>query len=174
MGKIGLRFHAKRNGLTEVFSATVDSGADVTNLNKDTACGLGLDPTTAKLTQMLTAGNATLVGYELHDVHLRVGRGSKKREATLKKVFVPIRIEMKNEHGETVLEPISNNDEQLIGHDFLQATNAVLDFATHELRGKGTPTTAHPKPIYRPASPRQRLMLRMVTCPIPKRKKPRR
>lgn len=174
MGKIKLRFHAKRAGHTEVFSALVDSGADITNLNKATACNLGLDVSTAPEMTMETAGGVKLVGYELRDVHLRQGR----REATLPRVFVPKHAEMIGPKGEKIVELAGDNEEQLIGHDFLQATKAKLDFDTHTLKGpkakaKGVSAAGLRQMIYRPATVAERARLKAtpILCKRPVSKK---
>ena len=160
MGTIRLRFKAKRGTRREVFSAVVDTGADVTNLNLETACELGLDPRSAKQITMQVAGGAKLFGFKLDNVELSRG----KRVAKLPFVFVPTEVRV----GE-VTESVARNDEQLIGHDFLQAAGAKLDYGTHELRGSGSkrPVSAHPKAKIRNATPIERAQMRAISCPMP-------
>jgi len=176
MSLLKLRFKATRGKRTETFTAVVDSGADVTTLNQDTACELGLDMSSAPTVRMQAPGGVTLIGFELHNVHLKY----KQREATLSKIFVPHSIEL--EDGERIFkDKIPPNDEQLIGHDFLQAAKAKIDYSNHTLQGrvraqskrKDTKTVSvRPPSDYGPATPAQRIRLRAAVCRIkPKRKR---
>jgi hypothetical protein len=167
-GLLQLRFKAKRGAHPlETFTATIDSGADRTVLNLDTGCALGLDTSKAPVEVMKVPGGVELVGYHLDDVRLT----HRNRTATLGKVFVAVKTVYQ---GKT--EDVPRNDEQLIGHDFLQATEAVLDYRTHTLQGTGKAGGfIAQRAVFRPATAAERRLLTSVkACPIPRKRKKRR
>jgi hypothetical protein len=169
MGLLKFRFKARRGSRREVFTSTVDSGADITTLNLDTACALGLDLTTARQSFMQAPGQVTLVGYELDEVELAY----KRKKAHLKKVFVPIRAEVNGSDGKHVVNA-AKDEEQLIGHDFLQAANATLDFQRHALEGRSEfAQLVRPRMVLRPATLAQRALLAKspLRCPVPSRRR---
>lgn len=168
MGEIRLRFKAQRGTKREIFTAFVDGGADMTNLNLDTACELGLDTSRPPAAQMKLPGGAILRGYELSNVELSRGR----RRAKIS-VFVPVEVQI----GKT-RRKVPPDDEQLIGHDFLQAAGAKVDYSTHDLQSAHQPTrgiiVGMRRGIYRRLTSAEAATLLPVSCPVPKRRRRRR
>jgi hypothetical protein len=164
MGLMGLRFKARRGERRE------DGGADITHLNLDTACALGLDESTAPKIQVKAPGDVTLVGYELDAVEFT----HRRRKAQLPRVFVPVEAEVGTGADKRVV-PAKRNEEQLIGHDFMQAANAKQDFERHVLEGQSAyGQLVRPKTKILPATLAQRVRLqRAPRCVVRKRRRSR-
>lgn len=163
MGIIRKRFKLRRGADRGVVTATVDSGADITTLNLETACGLGFDPASAGPKRSMDAGESRVVGHYLRDVEITHG----KRTAKLAKVFVAVGAEWDSESG-IKRKPMDPHAEQLIGHDFLQAAGAELDFKNHELRGMAKIVR---RPVMRNATPAESARWAAIRCPLPRRKR---
>jgi hypothetical protein len=174
MGLIKRRFKITNAAKQSVFTnALVDTGADVTNINLNTACDLGLNPKTAKKSFQHVPGGVLVTGFELHDVHIQFRLRNVNRHATLPRVFVPTETEIVDANGQLHITTVPRNEEQLIGHDFLQASGAQLDFAKDELQGR-PPRTLQRGPL-RPATPAQRARLSsLILCKVPAKKTKRR
>ena len=119
----------------------VDGGSVTSVIGLNDACDLvpGLVSKGAKIRRE-TVGGSVLIGLQLNSVSVTIG----KRKAVLHDVFVPVaeeitikRTDIKTGRAvtKTARRPVDRNEPPLIGQDFLQATDSIINYATHRLEG---------------------------------------
>lgn len=129
----------------------IDTGADRTIIPFRDACLLGLDTTAAPIRAMGTA-TGRMSGF-LIPARVQIG----KRVGTVQ-IFVPVF----DDRG----APISRKH-SLVGHDFLQATKAMLDYSKpHEQVLSGFEKLPNER-----VTAKERARLRALPCPLPKRRR---
>lgn len=146
MGRVYKTFSARAGGRRVRGKALVDSGADRTVIDKRMACVIGLDTESAPLERARGFGGKVLYGYSL-PVEVKIG----KRKATVN-AFVP-----------------SEGDARVIGHDFLQASKAKLNYARHGQEFSGLPHAS--LEVFPLRDKKMIAKLRRRTCPTPKRRR---
>lgn len=107
MGRVYKTFIARRGGKKVKGKALIDTGADTTVFDRETACSLGFDVRKATPAEVEGYGGRRRAGARF-SVDMQVGQ----RRAQID-VFVPAD---------------RRRTDKIIGHDFLQEVKAPLDF----------------------------------------------
>lgn len=125
MGKLTCRATFTTRTGTIRRNGKIDSGADYTVIGWSDGCRLGLDPATAQTAAIGGIGQARLAGFLLPTT-ITVQKHSAD-------IVVFVSYHRIIGRSSPALKPIRGKTPVLIGHDFLQAVGAVLDFKQHRI-----------------------------------------
>ncbi len=123
MGRINKSFTVRAGGVQVRSVGKVDSGADVSLVRLDIGRRLGIDPATSDVIAVGGIGNQRTVGFSLP--------ATIEIDGSEAKLDLAVPVGTVDARGHLTTFEQKNN---LIGHDFLQATGARLDFS--EGRGR--------------------------------------